>query len=108
MRARPAHLRQPGGRHCLASETSDVWNIIRHVSAHREAHVVPATGASWEVVEPGAASPHSRHSTQRDAIHEAKELLHQRGGGETVVHGRDGRIVESDRVGGGTKPARSS
>ena len=65
-----------------------------------EAHVVPGSAGSWDVVEPGASSVHSQHSTKREAVEHAKELVERRGGGEAVVHDRDGSIRESDRVEG--------
>jgi hypothetical protein len=68
--------------------------------AAREAHVVPATNGSWEVVEPGAQSPSSSHPTQRDAITSARKLLERGKGGEIVIHGRDGSIQQSDLVPG--------
>lgn len=70
------------------------------MSHQREAHVVPASKGAWEVVEPGAPAAHSQHPTRREALAKAKDLLHQHGGGEAVIHGRDGRIRESDRVDG--------
>lgn len=70
------------------------------MAKHREAHVVPASRGDWQVVEPGAHAADSRHSTQREALAHARDLLHRQGGGEAVVHNRDGRIVSSDRVEG--------
>jgi Uncharacterized protein conserved in bacteria (DUF2188) len=71
-----------------------------------EAHVIPGSGGGWQVVEPGADAAHSQHTTQREAVENAKDLLQQRGGGEAVVHDRDGSIRESDRVAGYRKEPR--
>jgi Uncharacterized protein conserved in bacteria (DUF2188) len=70
-----------------------------------EAHVIPGSAGSWEVVESGSSAAHSQHSTKREAVEHARELVENRGGGEAVVHGRDGSIRESDRIQG--KPHRS-
>lgn len=65
----------------------------------REAHVVPGSSGDWEVVVAGSGVVTSRHRTQREATVNAKQLLEQRGGGEAVIHGRQGEIQGSDRVG---------
>lgn len=69
----------------------------------REAHVIPGKAGDWEVVVPGSREPSSRHRTQKEARDSAKRLLEDRGGGEAVIHGREGGIKESDRV---TSPAQ--
>jgi len=63
----------------------------------REAHVVPDRDG-WAVVESGRESVASHHSTQREAVGAARQMLSARDGGEVVVHGRDGHIVNSDRI----------
>jgi hypothetical protein len=63
-----------------------------------ESHVVPNPRGGWDVVVPGAAHRDSHHRTQRDAERRAKELLRRKGGGEAVIHGRDGRVREADTV----------
>jgi len=66
-------------------------------------HVVP-DGNKWSVVKPGAAKPDSSHRTQGTAEREAKATVRQEGGGEVRVHGRDGRIRDSDTVAPGRDP----
>jgi hypothetical protein len=66
-------------------------------------HVVPSK-AGWDVKAPGASRVSSHHQTQADAILRAKEILRLAGGGETVIHGRDGRIHDSDTVAPGPDP----
>jgi Uncharacterized protein conserved in bacteria (DUF2188) len=65
-----------------------------------ETHVVPNPGGGWDVVVPGANERESHHGTQRAAESHAKQLLRKQGGGEAVIHGRDGRIRDSDVVKG--------
>jgi hypothetical protein len=72
----------------------------------REAHVVPGKAGGWEVVIPGAAAASSRHNTQSEARSSAKRLLEDRGGGEAVIHGREGEIKESDRIASGPRRAK--
>lgn len=63
-----------------------------------ETHVVPDRSGGWEVVQPGAKRPDSAHRTQKDAEKRAREIVTKRGGGEVLVHGRDGRIKDSDTI----------
>lgn len=60
-------------------------------------HVVP-TEQGWSVAKPGAGRPSSTHATQSEAEKRAKEIVRRSGGGEVVIHGRDGRIRDSDTV----------
>lgn len=70
-----------------------------------ERHVVPNSGGGWDVRKPGAARASSHHDTQRQAEARAKEILAGNHGGEAVIHGRDGRIRDSDTVSPGRDPA---
>lgn len=67
-------------------------------------HVVPDGGAGWKVEAPGASRASSTHNTQADAIDRAREIVHNAGGGEVVIHGRDGRIRDSDTIAPGHDP----
>jgi Uncharacterized protein conserved in bacteria (DUF2188) len=62
-----------------------------------ETHVIPSTSGGWDVVRPGVKSA-SRFVTQREAERHARKLIERLGGGEVVIHGKDGRIRESDTV----------
>jgi hypothetical protein len=63
-----------------------------------ERHVVPHPSGYWEVVAPGASRPSGRFDEQEQAIDRARQILNRGGGGELVVHGRDGAIREKDTV----------
>ena len=67
-------------------------------------HVVPNPDGGWVVKKPGAQRSSSHHSTQSEAIHRAREIVHNAGGGEVVTHGRDGRIRDSDTIPPGRDP----
>ena len=66
-------------------------------------HVVPDADG-WAVRKPGARRASSHHETQRDAERRAKDIVAQAGGGEVVVHRRDGRIRDKDTVTPGSDP----
>lgn len=66
-------------------------------------HVVP-TGKGWGVKTPGVAKPASTHRTQSAAEQAAKASVRRGGGGEVVIHGKDGRIRDSDTVAPGHDP----
>jgi hypothetical protein len=66
-------------------------------------HVVP-DGKRWKVVAPKASRASSVHRTQAEAEQHAKQIVRNAGGGEAVIHGRDGRIRDSDTVSPGHDP----
>ena len=66
-------------------------------------HVV-RDGSGWAVKKPGTPAPESRHRTQGAAEERAKQHVRQEGGGEVRIHGRDGRIRDSDTVSPGRDP----
>ena len=66
-------------------------------------HVVPHTDG-WAIAKPGGKRPSEVHSRQSDAVGRAKEIVGNAGGGEVRIHGRDGRIRDSDSVRPGNDP----
>lgn len=66
--------------------------------ASQSRHVVPNPAGGWDVKQPGADRASSHHDTQSDAEARAKEILSRSGGGEAVIHSRDGSIRDSDTV----------
>lgn len=69
-----------------------------------ERHVVPNPDGGWDVKKPGADRASTHHDTQREAEERAKEILGNIGGGEAVIHDRQGRIRDSDTVSPGNDP----
>jgi hypothetical protein len=67
-------------------------------------HVVPNPTGGWDVVKPGAERASSHHDTQQQAIDRGREIVHNLGGGELRIHGRDGQIRDSDTVAPGNDP----
>jgi len=70
----------------------------------RKRHVVPNADGGWAVRAPGASRASSIHGNQADAILRAKDILRHAGGGEAVIHGRDGKFRDSDTVAPASDP----
>ncbi|SET92199.1 DUF2188 domain-containing protein [Geodermatophilus poikilotrophus] len=70
-------------------------------------HVVPNPKGGWDVVKPGASRSSSHQPTQKEATDRARTIVRNNGGGEVRIHGRDGRIRDSDTVAPGNDPASS-
>jgi len=67
-------------------------------------HVVADPKGGWVVKKPGSARASARAATQKDAVDRAREIVRNGGGGEVRIHGRDGRIRDSDTVAPGNDP----
>ncbi len=66
--------------------------------AKNQRHIVKNPKGGWSVKKPGQSKPTSNHRTQSGAEKRAKGDLRKEGGGEAVIHGRDGRFRDSDTV----------
>jgi hypothetical protein len=58
------------------------------------------------VQKPGSSRVSSHHNTQAQAIDRAREIVGNSEGGEVVIHGRGGRVRDSDTVAPGNDPNR--
>ena len=67
-------------------------------------HVVPNPKGGWDIKKPGARRVSDHLDTQREAVSRAKTIVSNDGGGEVRIHGRDGRIRDSDTVAPGNDP----
>jgi hypothetical protein len=65
-------------------------------------HVVPNPSGGWDVKAHRAGRASSHHDTQAAAIAVGQRILRNAGGGEIVIHGRDGKIRHADTVAPGT------
>ena len=74
------------------------------MSSDKDRHVVPNPGGGWDVKKGGAERSSGHRPTQKDAIDRAREIVRNGGGGEVVIHGRDGRIRDKDTVAPGNDP----
>ena len=67
-------------------------------------HVVRNPKGGWDVKAPKAARSSGNYKTQAKAEARAKEIVSNLGGGEVRIHGRDGKIRDSDTVKPGSDP----
>jgi hypothetical protein len=74
------------------------------MSKENNRHVVPNSGGGWHVRAPGASRASSHTDTQAQAIDRARAIVHNAGGGEVVIHGRDDQIRNSNKVALGNDP----
>lgn len=74
------------------------------MTARNSRHVVPAKDGGWAVRKPGAARASATAPTQAAAAAAARRIVENAGGGEVRIHGRDGRIRDSDTVAPGNDP----
>ena len=59
---------------------------------------------TWVNQKSGTSKASGLHSTQREAIDEARRMLQNSGGGELTVKGLDGRIRSKDTIAPGNDP----
>ncbi len=67
-------------------------------------HVVPADKGGWDVAKPDGTRASAHAPTQKEAIDRARGIVHNAGGGEVVIHDRQGTIRDSDTVAPGNDP----
>lgn len=67
-------------------------------------HVVPSPKGGWDVKKPGSTRAGAHEQTQSAAINRAKDIVRKAGGGEVRIHGKDGRIRDSDTIAPGRDP----
>ncbi len=61
-------------------------------------HVVPDSEKGWVVKKEGGKKVSGSATTQRDAEKMAKDYSSNSGGGEVVIHRRDGKIRDKDTM----------
>ena len=72
--------------------------------SRNERHVVPNLDGGWDVTAPGADRASAHRDTQAEAVGRAREIVQNSGGGEVVIHDREGRIRDSDTIAPGNDP----
>lgn len=70
----------------------------------RNDRFVVRKGDNWAVKKAGVAKPESVHHKQGRAEQKAKSTVHDLGGGEVRIQGRDGKWRDSDTVSPGRDP----
>jgi hypothetical protein len=66
--------------------------------------VVPNEDCGWSVQMPGSSRASVHTDTQAEAIARARTIVHNAGGGEVRIHGRGGKIRDSDTIAPGNDP----
>lgn len=66
-------------------------------------HVLPHAGGGWSVRSPGGERASAYATTQDEAIKRAREILRNAGGGEVVIHARNGSIRGTTQVSSAAK-----
>lgn len=66
-------------------------------------HVVKGDDG-WEVRKEDGKRASATAPTQSAAIDRAREIVHNAGGGEVIIHGRDGKIRDKDTITPGNDP----
>lgn len=74
------------------------------MSGKNNRHVVPNPDGGWDVRRPDGSRASSHHDRQSDATDRARTIVSNLGGGEIIIHGRDGKIRDSDTVPPGNDP----
>jgi len=69
-----------------------------------ERHVTRHPDGGWQVEKPNAERPSARTTTQAEAVDRARQIVHNGGGGEVVIHDRHGLIRDSDTIAPGHDP----
>jgi imidazole glycerol phosphate synthase subunit HisF len=70
-------------------------------------HVTPHREGGWQVKKAGGEKASARTKTQQDAIEFAQKIA-KREKGEVVIHGKNGRIRDSDSYGNDPIPPRDT
>lgn len=61
-------------------------------------HVNKNDSGGWKAQRAGASRAAGHFPTQAEAEKAAKQFSHKSGGGEVRIHGRDGKIRDSDTI----------
>lgn len=75
------------------------------MSKNKQVHVTQRPDGDWQAKRGGAERAGSIHGTQADAIDAARNTAINLGG-EVVIHGRDGKIRDSDSYGNDPNPPK--
>lgn len=66
--------------------------------------VVPNPNGGWDITKPGGERASAHYDRQSDAISRSRTILHNAGGGEQVIHNREGRIRDKNTIAPGNDP----
>lgn len=66
-------------------------------------HVIVKSDGRWNVIKTGAERASGVFPTKKEAITTARELVTKSGGGELIIHEKDGRVSKRDSFGNAPK-----
>ncbi|MCD9188470.1 MAG: DUF2188 domain-containing protein [Pyrinomonadaceae bacterium] len=68
-------------------------------------HVIAKSDGAWSVKRTGAERASGNYPTKAAAVTSAKRLVSKEGGGELIIHGKDGRVSSRSCFGNEPEPA---
>ena len=76
--------------------------------AKKSYHVIAKSDGQWSVKRTGAERASGNFPTKKAAVSTARKLVTKDGGGELIVHGKDGTVSRRDSYGNAPKSPRES
>jgi hypothetical protein len=67
-------------------------------------HIIAKSNGAWSVKRTGAERASGNYPTKAAAVTNAKRLVTKDGGGELIIHGKDGRVSSRSSFGNDPKP----
>ena len=64
--------------------------------AKKSYHVIAKSNGEWSVKRNGADRATGNFPTKKGAVATARTLVTKSGGGELIIHGKDGRVSQRD------------
>jgi len=78
--------------------------VVQLAKGNERRHVVSNPKGGWDVKKPGSSRASAHAVTQQEAVTRARDIVKNQGGGEVRIHGRDGKIRDSDTIAPGNDP----
>lgn len=71
-------------------------------------HVIAKSSGEWSVKRAGADRATGNYASKKTAVTTARELVSKSGGGELIIHEKDGRVSRRDSYGNDPNPKKDS
>ncbi len=71
-------------------------------------HVIPKSNGEWSVKKTGAERATGNFPTKKGAITIAKDLVTKSGGGELIIHEKDGRVSKRNSFANDPNPPKDN
>ncbi len=68
------------------------------MASRNDGHVVPNPRGGWDVRAPHAERSSAHAQTPAEAGDRARQIIHDQGGGELVIHNQHGQIRDKDTI----------